>query len=137
MSDGGVVTISADKILEIADKIKSVETELRQLGLRGLDIQQTTRAPQKQTSKTDAMLIEFDILSLDWKRPKKSGGGDAGPDAPWAWTFAYEDSESPYPREDAYDLVTSIIRYGEVKCGKYIVKLSGRDSRLLNRTIAK
>ena len=83
------------------------------------------------------MPIEFDILSLDWTKSKKAGGGPAGPETPWAWTFAYPDAESPDPRTDCYELVMSLHRYGEVRCGRYIIKLGGRDSRLLNRTIAK
>lgn len=137
MSNGGVVTISADRLLEIADKIKSVETELRQLGLNSFETQPATRAPQGQKSETEPMVIEFDVSNLDWTKSNRSGGGHAGPNEPWAWAFGYPDQNSPYPREECDRLVNAIIRYGEVRCGRYLVKLGGRDNRLLNRTIAK
>lgn len=136
VSKGGVVTLSADKLLEIADKIKTLESELRQLGLSGLDIKSTTRAPQRQTSKTEAMPLAFDVSNLDWQKSNRDGGGPAGEMDGWAWCFAYPDADSPDPRTECYQLVEALIQYGEIQCGKYLIKLAGRDNRLLNRKLA-
>ncbi len=136
MSGEGVVTISADRLLEIADQLKRVESDLRKLGMNGFSTQPTKPKPQPQKPQADAMPLDFDILGLDWRRSTKAGGGDAGPNDKWAWTFAYPDAESHDPREDCYDLVIALNRFGSVQCGKYIVKLSGRENRLLARTFA-
>ena len=136
MSGEGVVTISADRILEIADRMKELEGDLRRLGLEGFGTQPTSQTLQKQKLGMEPMPLTFDILSLDWKRSAKAGGGDAGPNDKWCWTFAYPDADSPEPRSDCYDLVMAILRYKVVQCGRYQIKLAGRDFRLLNRTIA-
>lgn len=136
MSSDGVVTISADRLLEIADQLKRVESDLRKLGMTGFSTQPTKPKTQTQKPKSEAMPLDFDIRSLDWKKSNKAGGGPAGPETPWAWAFAYPDSESNDPRTDCYDLVIALNRFGTVKCGRYIVKFGGRDSRLLNRTFA-
>ena len=136
MSSEGVVTISADRLLEIADQLKRVESDLRKLGMDGFGTQPPKTKPQPQKPKADAMPLDFDILRLDWRKSAKAGGGDAGPNDKWCWTFAYPDADSPEPNSDRYELVNAILIYGEVRCGRYNVKLSGRDSRLLNRTFA-
>ncbi len=137
MSEEGVVMISANRLLEIADQLKRVESDLRQLGLKGFGTQPSKPKPQPQKTQADAMPLEgFDILSLDWRRSAKVGGGDAGPNDKWCWTFAYPDADSPEPSSDRSELVNALLRYGVVQCGRYRIKLSGRDMRLLNRTLA-
>jgi len=137
MDSGGVVTVSADRILELADRMKDLESEIRQLGLDGFMSQPITRAPPRQKSNSELMAMQFDLTRLDWKKSNRAGGGDAGPDEKWAWTYGYPDADSPDPRTECYALVEALIQYGEIRVGKYTVKLAGRDNRLLNRKIAK
>lgn len=135
MSGEGVVTISANRLLEIADQLKRVESDLRKLGLNGFSTQPPKPRPQPKRSGADAMPVDFHVSFLDWKKSNKMGGGSAGPSTPWAWTHGYI-QDSPDPRPECSDLVNAILRYGVVQCGRYKIKLSGRDGRLLNRTFA-
>ena len=136
MSNEGVVTISADELLKIADKLKEVEKDLRKIGLKGFGTQPIKQTPQKQKPEMEPMPLAIEILGLDWKKRARDGGGPAGPDTPWCWTYAYPNAHSHEPSLDRHDLVKAILQFGVVQCGKYIVKLSGRDMRLLNRTFA-
>ncbi len=135
MSGEGIVTISADRILEMADRMKELESDLRKLGLNGFTTQPSTPTPQPQRPDAEPMRLEIDVSNLDWKKSNKMGGGPAGPTTPWCWTHAYI-QDSPQPRPECADLVNAILLYGIVQCGRYKIKLSGRDGRLLNRTFA-
>ncbi len=136
MSREGVVSISADRLLEIADQLKRVEADLRKLGLNGFTTRPPTPKPQPQKSDAEAMPLDFDVLSIAWTRSNKAGGGAAGPNDPWAWTYGYPDAQNPNPRPECADLVYAILQYEVVQCGRYKIKLAGRDGRLLNITIA-
>lgn len=135
MSREGNVTISADRLLAIADELKRVESDLRKLGLDGFTTQPTTPRPTPQRQDAQPMILEIDVLNMDWKKSNKMGGGPASASTPWSWTHGYiQDSQEPRP--ECADLVRTIERYGVVQCGRYSIKLSGRDNRLLNRTLA-
>ncbi len=81
------------------------------------------------------MILELDVHDLDWKKSNKMGGGPAGASTPWAWTYGYV-QDSPEPRPECRGLVNAIRQYGVVQTGRYKIKLSGREMRLLNRTLA-
>lgn len=135
MSRSASVTISVEHLLMIADRLRDLESDLRKLGLNGYSVQPPTPTPQPQSPGAEPMRLEIDISNLDWKKSNKMGGGPAGPSTPWAWTHAYV-QDSPQPRPECSELVNALIRYGVVQSGRYTIKLSGRDSRLLNRTFA-
>ena len=138
MNREGVVSISADKILDLADRLKELESDLRKLGLNGFATQPSAPRPQRQptSQKVEPTPFNFDVLNIPWTKSKRDGGGAAGPNTPWAWTYGY-DIDSPEPKPECADLVYAIQQYEIVKCGRYIIKLSGREGRLLNRTLAK
>ena len=137
MSSEGNVTISADRLLDIADRLREVEADLRKLGSEGFGTQPSAPRPQRQPTrqKVAPTPFNFDVLNIPWTKSNKAGGGAAGPNAPWCWAYGYE-IDSPEPKPECADLVYAIQQYEIVQCGRYIVKLSGRDMRLLNRTLA-
>lgn len=134
----GVISIPADQLLQIADRLKDLEADLRMLGLNGLTTRPPAPRPQRQpTSQNVAPTpFNFNVLNLPWTKSNKAGGGAAGPSTPWCWTHGYE-IDSPEPRPECAELVYAIQQYEVVQCGRYIIKLSGRDMRLLNRTLSK
>ncbi len=138
MSREGVVSISADRLLEIADRLKDLEADLRKLGLNGFTTQPSAPRPPRQptSQKVEPTPFSFDVLNIPWTKSNKAGGGAAGPNTPWCWAYGYE-LDSPEPKPECAELVYAILQYEIVQCGRYIVKLSGRDMRLLNRTLAK
>lgn len=137
MSREGVISIPADLLLDISDRLRDLEQELRKLGLSGFSTQPSAPRPPHQPSrqKVEPTPFNFNVLSLEWTKSRKMGAGPASPSTPWCWTYGYV-QDSPDPRPECADLVYALLQYEVVQCGRYIIKLSGDDLRLLNRTLA-
>jgi len=131
MSGGGVVTISADRLLEIADQMKNLESELRQLGLNSFKTQPAKHAPSRKNN-SEAMEIDIDISHIIFKQ-KKVGDGSyviAGPYAKWGWVKGLT-RDGDYNAETE-ELTRAIQLYGSVQIGNRIFTLGGRDGTLIN-----
>ena len=131
MSGGGVVTISADRLLEIADQMKNLESELRQLGLNSFKTQPAKLAPSIKNN-SEAMVVDLDISHIVFKQ-KKLGDGSyviANDFAKWGWTLGFT-RDGDYIAETE-ELTRAIQLYGSVQIGNRIFTLGGRDGTLIN-----
>ncbi len=66
MSGEGVVTISANRLLDIADRLRDLEADLRKLGLNGFKAQPASRAPLRGND-SEAMEVNLDIAQITFK----------------------------------------------------------------------
>jgi len=74
----------------------------------------------------------IDLTQIDW-RTKDNEEASLGDE--WCWAFAYN-RDGSY-KDESKELVQRIEQYGKVEIDGYVMTLSGRDKRLLNRKRAK
>ncbi len=127
MNDGGIVTIKADDLVEVANDLDQVSRRLRELGAAGfssrsavLPAQQST---QPQVSAGDVVTWMVKEKDLNRSRPANAEDG-------WAWGFVQErDGSIPPGRAQ---LVEAVKRMGKVAQAGYEITLS-KDGKFLNR----
>ncbi len=134
MVDSGTITLDAEKYLELLDRLKEVEAELRNFGKGGFTHGSTTprNSEKKKNSSQPAMTMDIDVTSIVFKQKKKADGNFelAGSHAKWGWTFGYT-QQGDYQTETR-ELVQVIEQYGSIQVGNRIYTLGGRDNKLLN-----
>jgi len=132
MSGSGLITIDAERFLELLDKLKVLEEELRKLGHGGFSSSKSNQRPKPSQEEKEAMPLELDITGIEWKQSRKAGGGVAGPSDGWAWAFVY--TQDGGIRREVSELLSALQQYGAVIVDGFKITLSGRDDTLLNRT---
>ena len=70
----------------------------------------------------------IDLTQIEWKG---KGSMLVGAGAEWAWAFGYDQNGEYWPESEA--LVRALEQSGKVEMDGYVMTLSGRDKRLINR----
>lgn len=108
------IRLDSEKLLRCIKRIESELDVIRREAALG-----TAAAPSVQG---------IDLTKIDWKGKL---GADASLGDEWSWTFAYEQSGGY--KDESETLVKAIEAAGKVVVDGYVMTLSGRDKRLLNR----
>lgn len=108
------IRLDGDKLLRCITRIERELNEIRREAALG-----AAASPSVQG---------IDLTKIEWKG-KGSEPASAGDS--WAWAFGYNEDGSYKPESAA--LVAAIEMAGKVVADGYVMTLSGRDKRLLNR----
>ncbi len=125
MSRESVISISADKLLALADRLRNLELDLRKLGLNGFTGQPTSHTPT-QSDKIKPIVLELDISQITFMQKKLGDGSNeiATSYSQWGWTKGYT--------HETAELTQNLERYGSVQIGNRIFTLSGDKGTLIN-----
>jgi hypothetical protein len=92
-------------------------------------------ARRKKKAESEAMDLDLDISGIEWKKSNRDGGGHAGPDAGWAWAFAF--TKDGGILMETVQLLQALDQYERVIVDGFEICLGGRDKKLLNRKFAE
>ena len=106
--------LDGERLLRCIETIEKQLNEIRRMSAMGA-------APPSSPQGVD-------LTKIDWR---DRNNDEVGTGEPWAWAFAY-DVDGDY-WDESRSLVQAIERDGEVVMDGYVMTLSGRDNRLLNR----
>jgi hypothetical protein len=125
MSHGGIVTIKADDLVEVANDLDQVSKRLRELGAAGFSSCAKVPTTQLFTQPTTGDVVTWMVKEKATNQSRPANAEDG-----WAWGFIQErDGSIPPGRAQ---LVEAVKRLGKVAQAGYEITLS-RDGKFLNR----